>query len=360
MKVLGREQKGKKAGREGGKPMSRRCKVLLWCGAAVLLAVAVVGIKAWSVVSQAYDGERDVRIYIPQGADTDYVYKVLADSLGDYGTDVGQVLRCRGGVTARAAGSYVVAKGDRVWSVANRIRAGVQTPVKLTFNNIRTLGDLASRISSKMPWDSAAFCAACAEVLPAMGYDAPGQYIAAFVPDTYETFWTYTPGKVVKILASVRDKFWTAERRAKAKTLGLTTVQVATLASIVEEETAKTDERPKVARLYLNRLAINMPLQADPTVKFAIGDPTLRRITGPMLRVESPYNTYLNKGLPPGPIRMPERATIDAVLDAPEHGYLYMCARSDFSGYHDFAADFAVHKANAARYRAALDARGIK
>lgn len=339
---------------------TRRRKVLLYTAAAITALIVLVGAWAWVTVARTYDGAQPVRIYIPRGADSEAVSKILTDSLGSYGATVARIWRWRDGNPEVAAGSYVITEGDRAWSVVNRLRFGAQTPIRLTFNNIRTLGDLASRISAKMTWDSLAFINGCAEVLPAMGYDTPEQYIAAFVPDTYEAFWTDSPAKLIKRLTTVRDAFWNSERRRQAKALDLTPTQVTTLASIVEEETAKGDERPKVARLYLNRLAIDMPLQADPTVKFAMGDPTLRRITGPMLRTPSPYNTYLKKGLPPGPIRMPERATIDAVLYAPEHNYIYMCAREDFSGYHNFTADYAVHKANGARYRAALDARGIK
>lgn len=339
---------------------SRRRKFLLYTAASIVALIVIAGVWAWTTIARAYDGDRPVRIYIPQGADAEAVSKILTDSLGDYGATAARIWQWRGGKPEVAAGSYVISKGDRIWSVVNRLRSGAQTPIRLTFNNIRTLGDLASRISDKMIWDSAAFVNGCAEVLPAMGYDASEQYIAAFVPDTYEAFWTDCPTKLIKRLTTVRDAFWTTERLQQAKDLGLTPVQVTTLASIVEEETAKNDERPKVARLYLNRLAIDMPLQADPTVKFAIGDPTLRRITAPMLRTPSPYNTYLKKGLPPGPIRMPERATIDAVLHAPEHNYIYMCAREDFSGYHNFTDNYAVHQTNGVRYRAALDARGIK
>lgn len=339
---------------------TRRRKVLLYTAAAITALIVLVGAWAWVTVARTYDGAQPVRIYILRGADSEAVSKILTDSLGNYGATVARIWRWRDGNPEVAAGSYVITKGDRAWSVVNRLRFGAQTPIRLTFNNIRTLGDLASRISAKMIWDSLAFINGCAEVLPVMGYDTPEQYIAAFVPDTYEAFWTDSPAKLIKRLTTVRDAFWNSERRRQAKALDLTPTQVTTLASIVEEETAKGDERPKVARLYLNRLAIDMPLQADPTVKFAMGDPTLRRITGPMLRTPSPYNTYLKKGLPPGPIRMPGRATIDAVLYAPEHNYIYMCAREDFSGYHNFTADYAIHKANGARYRAALDARGIK
>ncbi len=165
---------------------------------------------------------------------------------------------------------------------------------------------------------------------------------------------------MVRRLLDYRNRFWSKERRSKAASLGLTPSQVATIASIVEEETAKADEKPKVARLYLNRLKKGIKLQADPTVKFATGDFTLRRITGKHLAIESPYNTYKVNGLPPGPIRIPAAATIDAVLNAPKHDYIYMCAKEDFSGYHNFASDYATHMANARRYQAELNRRGIR
>ena len=155
-------------------------------------------------------------------------------------------------------------------------------------------------------------------------------------------------------------QFWNDERKAKATALGLTPDEVVILASIVEEETAKRDERGKVGRLYLNRLQKNMRLQADPTVKYAIGDFSIKRITEKMCAFDSPYNTYRVAGLPPGPIRLVEKHTIDAILDSKPHNYIYMCAKSDFSGYHDFAADYATHIANAKRYQAELNKRNIK
>ena len=202
------------------------------------------------------------------------------------------------------------------------------------------------------------FLEACYEVLPDSGFDRPN-FPAAFIPDSYEFYWSSTPANVVTRLLDYRNKFWTDERRSKAKSLGLTPTEVATVASIVEEETAKTDEKPKVARLYLNRIAKGIKLQADPTVKFASGDFSLRRITGKHLAIESPYNTYRIKGLPPGPIRVAAGATIDAVLNAPDHDYIYMCAKEDFSGYHNFAKDYATHQANARRYQAELNRRQI-
>ena len=179
-------------------------------------------------------------------------------------------------------------------------------------------------------------------------------------PDTYEVYWNSTPKGLLNKLNGYYTQFWTAERTSKANKLGLSPDEVQILASIVEEETAKVDEYGKVARLYLNRLERNMPLQADPTVKYAIGDFSIRRITHAMLKTVSPYNTYQNIGLPPGPIRIVTKRTVDAVLNAPQHDYLYMCAREDFSGYHNFTASYTRHLANARRYQMELNRRGIK
>ena len=179
------------------------------------------------------------------------------------------------------------------------------------------------------------------------------------MPDTYEFYWTATPVTLVNRLLDERDKYWDDSRRAKAAALGMTPAEVHTLASIVASESNKTDEWGKIARLYLNRISKNMPLQADPTVVFALGDFSIRRVTGTHLKVDSPYNTYTHRGLPPGPIRMVERAQLDAVLDAPAHDYLYMCAKPDFSGYHNFAKDYQRHRLNAALYYRALEARGL-
>ena len=156
------------------------------------------------------------------------------------------------------------------------------------------------------------------------------------------------------------NAFWTAERKQKADAMGMSLVEVATLASIIDEETANNGEKPMIAGMYLNRLKTNMPLQADPTIKFALKDFALRRIYHKQLKVESPYNTYVNTGLPPGPIKVASVAGIDAVLNHVEHNYLYMCAKEDFSGTHNFARTYTEHLANAARYTKALNERGIK
>ena len=335
-------------------------KIRLIAAALILVALISAIIYAYNTVFSAYDGA-ETRIYIPAGSDAD----AIADTLGLH-TDRGFAARVmmlynlRGGKPDKARGSYVVTPGTRAWSMASRLITGRQTPVRITFNNIRTLDVLAARISARMAFDADSFMVACNDTLPALGYASGPEFPAAFLPDTYEFYWTDSAPRVIATLVSYTDKFWSAERLGKAKALGLSPTEVATVASIVEEETAKADERPKVARLYLNRLDKGMKLQADPTVKFALGDFTLRRIYGSMLQVSSEYNTYVVDGLPPGPIRIPDRSTIDAVLNAPHHDYLYMCARADFSGYHDFAVDYDTHISNARRYRAALDKRNIR
>jgi len=316
---------------------------------------------AWgvSMAYKEYSGA-EVRVVIKEGSDRQAVLRTLRSQLGDdYGAVVARLWTWRSGDVSKAVGSYVIKPGDRAWSVVNRLRTGTQTPVKLTFNNLRTVEDLAAVVDARLSMSADDFLNACDSVLPASGY-GKYEYAAAFVPDTYEFYYNAEPEHVVKTLVKNTKAFWNKERCDRAGALGLSPVQVATLASIVEEETADVSERPVVARLYMNRLEKGMKLQADPTVKFAIGDFTIRRVTAAMLDVKSPYNTYKVDGLPPGPIRIVEKATVDAVLDAPHHSYIYMCAKEDFSGTHNFATDYATHRANARRYQQALDKRGIK
>lgn len=322
-------------------------------------AVALL-LMLWLAGIDGYRGE-SVRLTIPRDATTSQVRDSLDARLGHMmGKRVFLLWKVMGGDPVTAHGSYQIPKGKMALRIAHDLSRGRQTPVTVTFNNIRTMSQLADRMSSILDFSSDEFMRACREVLPSKGFDNEAQYPAAFLPDSYEVYWTTTPQALIEKLVSHRNSFWTDERRTLAKALGLTPVEVATVASIAEEETAKRDERPMVGRLYINRLNKGMKLQADPTVKYAIGDFSIRRITLPMLSTPSPYNTYVNKGLPPGPIRIAEGATIDGILNAPRHDYLYMCAREDFSGYHNFAVDYATHRANAARYRAELDRRGIK
>lgn len=331
-----------------------------WWVVGIILAV-IVACGAWCIrlLADRYEYE-DTRVMIPGDATLEAVRDSLVGSLGkEIGGSVYRVWKTRGGKVPVSEGSYAISNGMTVYDISRKILAGRQDPVKVTFNNVRTLGQLADRIAPRMEFSADAFLSACDTVLKSRGLTLE-QYPAAFLPDTYEFYWNASPEYVVERLANTRDNFWNEQRRSKASALGLNPEQVATLASIVEEETAKSDERPKVARLYLNRIKKGMRLQADPTVKFATGDFSLRRILGKHLAVESPYNTYLHAGLPPGPIRVVDKRSIDAVLDAPAHDFLYMCAKEDFSGYHNFAVTFDEHRANAARYQRELNRRNIR
>lgn len=324
-----------------------------------VICVVVMGWGIWQFTSMAsrYDGEEAVWVRIPKGATESSVTDSLVKALGDeYGRKVAGYW---GGNPAKSRGAYRIEPGEKAINIARRLDNGSQTPIKLTFNNIRTLDQLSERLTSRMDWDEGEFRKAFSEEADALGV-SPSRLLGRMMPDTYEVYWTSDPRNTIRKILKNYESFWNEERREKARSLGLTPDEVGVIASIAEEETAKGDERGKVARLYINRLNRGMKLQADPTVKYAVGDFSIKRVGGAMLDIDSPYNTYRYAGLPPGPIRIPDRRTLQAVLDAPAHDYIYMCAKSDFSGYHDFTSDYSVHQRNAAAFRKALDSRGIK
>lgn len=338
-----------------------------WCrrhSLGLLIAVIAIFVAICSSLAFVFipysgsDGDREW-IYIPKGSSTSAVRDSMKNTLGSsMGSRVYLIWKLLGGNADVSQGAYKISDGQSALNISKRIAKGRQTPVDVRFNGTRTMKQLSERIASQLQCTPEEFLQACDEVLPDSGFSRQN-FPAAFIPDSYEFYWSAAPANVVRRLLDYRNRFWNKERRAKAAKLNLTPAQVATVASIVEEETAKSDEKPKVARLYLNRLKKGIKLQADPTVKFASGDFSLRRITGKHLEINSPYNTYRITGLPPGPIRIPNATTIDAVLNAPPHDYIYMCAKEDFSGYHNFASDYATHLANARRYQAELNRRGI-
>jgi len=334
-------------------------KTSLWALILMIIAGVIIagGIIAYIYSMKSYNG-KEQWVYIPESTTEQALKDTLTSRLGDSGKRIFTMWKTMEGKLSAAHGAYLIKPGNKEYDIVQRLRHGQQTPVKVTFNNIRTMEQLADKIATQLELSTDDFLAACDSILPTMGFKK-NQFPAAFFPDTYEFYWTNKPSRVVERLSEYRNQYWNDERRAKARSMGLSPVDVATIASIVEEETAKRDERPKVARLYINRLDRNMPLQADPTVKFAVGDFSLRRITGKHLKTESPYNTYLHAGLPPGPIRIPSKSTLEAVLNAPMHNYLYMCAKEDFSGYHNFAVDYNTHLNNARRYQAELNRRKI-
>lgn len=259
-------------------------------------------------------------------------------------------------------GKYSIQPGWNNRQLVALLRSGRQTPVNLVIHNVRTLPDLAGRIADQVEADSTDLIRFLSDSLTWKKYGVNSEtMLTMFIPNTYEVYWTETPEELTDRLKNEHEKFWSREdRREKARKLNLSIPEVYTLASIVERETQAKSERPTVAGLYLNRLENSIPLQADPTVVFATGIYNLRRVLNQHLEIESPYNTYKYSGLPPGPIYMPSIESLDAVLNAEDHNYLYMCARPDNSGLHAFAPDLGAHNLNAARYRQWLNERGIK
>ena len=253
-------------------------------------------------------------------------------------------------------GRYLLRIGMNTNQIVNKLRAGEQDPVNVTFNNARFKEEMAGKVSRYIQADSLSILELFNDTaqIEEWGF-TPETYKAMFIPNTYQFYWTTDANEFAARMKKEFDRYWNASRREKAAAIGLTPVEVTTLASIVQEETAKNDELTRVAGLYINRLKRGMLLQADPTVRFAVGDFSLRRILNIHLETDSPYNTYKYAGLPPGPVNFPEVSAIEAVLNHEEHKFLYMAAREDFSGYHNFASTLAEHNRNANRYRAALD-----
>ena len=258
-------------------------------------------------------------------------------------------------------GRYAVNPDEGAFTLYRRIKNGQQSALQLTIPEARTMQRLSALLARKLMVDSAEIAKALTDniYLNKYGYDT-ATVSALFIPNTYEVYWNMSIDNLMERMVKEHNAFWTAERKQKADAMGMSYVEVATLASIIDEATANNGEKPMIAGMYLNRLKTNMPLQADPTIKFALKDFALRRIYHKQLKVESPYNTYVNTGLPPGPIKVASVAGIDAVLNHVEHNYLYMCAKEDFSGTHNFARTYTEHLANAARYAKALNERGIK
>ncbi len=258
-------------------------------------------------------------------------------------------------------GHYTLTRGMNVVRIARMLKLGLQTPVRVTVNNVRTPAQLAGKLARQIEADSAALMAVLTsrEVAEKYGFDSVTLF-SMFIPDTYEFYWTVAPEDFVVRMKREYDRFWTPERDELRRRSGLSRLGVMTLASIVYEETRKTDEMPRVAGVYVNRLKRGIPLQADPTVKYAMQDFALRRILYKHLKFRSPYNTYVNKGLPPSPICMPGKDAIDAVLNYETHDYIFFCARPTFDGYHNFARTLDEHMKNARAYSAELDRRKIR
>ncbi len=258
-------------------------------------------------------------------------------------------------------GMYEIKRGMPALALFRQLRNGQQTPIRLVLPGVRTLDKMAAFLGENLMMDSTRLkeCFADSSFCQKWGY-TPTTLPALFIPNTYEVYWNTSIDEFMKRMKREHHTFWNQERLEKAEKEGLTLTEVATLASIIDEETANNTEKPMIAGMYINRLRKKMMLQADPTVKYALGEFGLQRIYHEHLKVKSPYNTYQNTGLPPGPIRVASIVALDAVLNHAEHRYIYMCAKEDFSGTHNFASSYSEHLRNARRYARALNNRKIK
>jgi UPF0755 protein len=257
-------------------------------------------------------------------------------------------------------GRYLIHPDMSNKELINMLKAGKQSPVKVIFNNIRTKKELAERISTQIevPADSLLDMMNDTAYAKEFGFTTEN-FLSMFIPDTYEIWWTTTADLFFRRMKHEYDKYWTEERIRKAEKIGFTPVEASVLASIVQKETNYDDEKPILAGVYITRFRKGMHLQADPTLIYAIGDFSISRVLNAYKTIDSPYNTYKFAGLPPGPICLPSRSSIDAVLNFAQHGYLYFCAKDDFSGYHAYAVTYQQHLVNARKFQRELNRRGI-
>ncbi len=259
------------------------------------------------------------------------------------------------------AGRYLIEKGISTSALINKLRAGLQEPIMVKVDGVREVFSLCGSLGKQLKYDSLSFLNALlnTEHLTKYSLDT-AQAVTLIIPNNYEMYWNITPEKFLSKMIEVHDNFWTEERIAKAKKLNLTKAEVYTLASLVKGETVKLKEANKIAGLYLNRLERGMALEADPTITFALNLKKAQRVYFKDLKVESPYNTYKNKGLPPGPIYLVETSFLEAVLNAEKHPYIFMCAQPGGTGFHDFSESYSQHLIYASKYRAWLNEKNIR
>lgn len=330
--------------------------------AAALIVLLILGISYYYFFSDFSRREGTEYVYIDDDDTQDSVFmklEPLAKSHAMIGfrtlvrhSDYGSHVR---------SGRYAIRPEEGAFKIFRHLKNGLQTSVSLTIPESRTMDRLAGYLSKKLMLDSTAVAEKLADsaYCARFGYDT-ATIAALFIPDTYDVYWNVSLDRLMARMEKEHKAFWNFERTEKAKNMGLSPTQVATLASIIDEETANNGEKPMIAGMYYNRIKQDMPLQADPTIKFAWKNFALRRIYNNLLHIKSPYNTYVNTGLPPGPIKIASVAGIDAVLNHVRHDYLYMCAKEDFSGTHNFARTYQEHLQNAAKYAKALNHRGIR
>lgn len=340
-------------------------KVLISIVGVLLVFTAVSGYLAYHAIYQpnvSLGGKKSEIIYIKTGSSfSDVVNMLYEHNLILNRTTFEWVAKRKKYDQLVKAGRYRILAKMGNNDLLNLLRSGEQEPVQVTFNNIRTKEQLISRVCNRIEADSAVLIELLNDEQMTAKYGFDKQTIMSiFIPNTYEFFWNTSAEQFVERMAKEYKKFWTDERKAKAKATGLTQSEVVVLASIVQaEQNRYNDEKPIIAGLYINRLKKNMLLQSDPTVIFAIGDFSINRVLTEDMLIDSPYNTYKYAGLPPSPINIPEISSVDAVINYAKSNYIYMCAKEDLSGRHNFASTLVQHNRNANKYRAALNKRKI-
>ena len=336
-------------------------KPLLWIFGVLLLLAVGVGLYAYKAVFQPIELEETAIIYIYPDANYEDVVQMLNSEVGLPSERVFRLLAEQMNFPNMVRpGRYAIPNGMTMPDLIRMLRSGTQEPIRLTFNNIRIREDLAGRLSQQLMLDSLSLVTALQDPAVAERFGFTHySFPAMFIPNTYEVFWNISVENLLNRFYREYNAFWNEDRRRKAEEIGLTPVEVSILASIVEAECRFSDEYSKVAGLFLNRLRRGWRLETDPTVIFAHGDFTIRRVLNRHLEIDSPFNTYRNFGLPPGPIRIPSPTAIDATLSPMQHNYMFMTANSDLSGRHLFAVTLAQHNRNARAWHQMLNERRI-
>jgi len=320
----------------------------------LLILICMLAFAAWRLFGSNTNFTEDKKsFYIKTGSNFNEVMKQLQQQniIKNPGTFklIAQQLKYDKNIKA---GRYLIDKGSSIYRVAKILKSGRQTPINLVIKKLRTREDLAQKIAANFECDSTAVIDFLNnnDTLLKFGLDT-NTAMVAIIPNTYTISWNSSPAKIFKKLFSEQEKFWTEERKKKAAVLNLSVKQVYTLASIVEEESNNEEDKGKIASVYLNRMETGMRLSADPTVIFALKDFSIKRVYKKYTEYGSPFNTYLNSGLPPGPICTPSIKTIDAVLNAPATSYLYFVAQPNLTGYSNFAATYQEHLVFAKQYQ---------
>jgi UPF0755 protein len=339
----------------------RRKLIYIFSGSGIICLFLLVIIYRLFFGISVYPDDKGSTLYIPSESS----YSQLLDTI-EANLKVGKpelfdwLARKKNLPGSVRPGKYVIKESLSINALINILRSGRKTPTRITFNNIRTLNQIAGKIGKQIEADSIQIVDFFSDQ---SNFSADGftkeNIISLFIPDTYEFYWDTDAKELYSRMLREYRLFWNGERLKKADEEGLTPVEVAILASIIDDEVAKKDEKPRIAGVYLNRLKRGIPLQACPTIKYALNDFTISRVLKVHLEIDSPYNTYKHRGFPPGPIGCPSVEGIDAVLNAEKHDYLYFAARADFSGYHNFSRTLAEHNRYAAEYQRELNRRKI-